>query len=109
MLKPVFPMLVYWYDYEYISQELCENIDKPELACNGKCHLVKELNKAKDNPFSSAKKLVVFDLEPLLLSSEMELVSIGQVLFIPKHISGFPNVFYSYLRESRIFQPPVFV
>lgn len=109
LLKPVFPVFVYWYNYDYIVQELCENVDKPELACNGKCHLAKELDKAKDNPFSSAKKLVVFDLEPVLLSSGMELISVNQSLSSPKQPSGFPNEFYTFLGESRIFQPPVFI
>lgn len=36
------PVLDYITNYKYISQELCENLDKPELECNGKCYLIKQ-------------------------------------------------------------------
>jgi|LGVD01.1.fsa_nt_gb hypothetical protein len=36
------PVFNYIANYEYISQELCENKDKPELECNGKCYLLKQ-------------------------------------------------------------------
>ena len=36
------PVFDYIANYEYISQELCENKDKPELDCNGKCYLIKQ-------------------------------------------------------------------
>lgn len=39
----------YVVQYERYSQELCENIDKPELACNGKCQLMKELKETEAN------------------------------------------------------------
>lgn len=45
LFKPVFPVMDYALNYDYITQELCENRDKPEIACNGKCHLMKELAK----------------------------------------------------------------
>ena len=36
------PVFNYIANYEYISQELCENKDNPELECNGKCYLYKQ-------------------------------------------------------------------
>ena len=45
-LKPIFPVLDYIINYDYIANELCENKAKPELKCNGKCHLVNELAQA---------------------------------------------------------------
>ena len=36
------PVFNYIVNYEYISQELCENKDNPELHCNGKCYLIKQ-------------------------------------------------------------------
>jgi hypothetical protein len=43
----------YAINYDYISKVLCINKDKPELKCNGKCHLMKELAKLQKmtNPF----------------------------------------------------------
>lgn len=33
----------YELNIEYITEKFCENKAKPELKCNGKCHLAKEL------------------------------------------------------------------
>lgn len=33
---------------DFIAQYLCENRDKPELECNGQCHLEKSLEKARE-------------------------------------------------------------
>ena len=57
-LKPILPVIDYAVNYEYISKVLCINKAKPELKCNGKCHLMQELAKASDDdkPLSSDKK-----------------------------------------------------
>ena len=36
----------YVADMERYATELCENADRPELKCHGKCHLAKEMNAA---------------------------------------------------------------
>jgi len=48
LAKPAFPVIEYVVQYEYISKVLCENKARPELHCNGKCHLMKELAKASE-------------------------------------------------------------
>ena len=61
-LKPIFPVLDYIINYDYIANELCENKAKPELKCNVKCHLVNELAKASedDKPIHSDIKHIYF-------------------------------------------------
>jgi len=39
MLRPLGPLIVYYINYDYIAEELCENRDKPILECNGRCYL----------------------------------------------------------------------
>ncbi|MDC9722424.1 MAG: hypothetical protein PSN34_06580 [Urechidicola sp.] len=46
MLQPIVPLIEYYSNKEYIASVLCENRDKPALACNGKCYLEKQLKKA---------------------------------------------------------------
>jgi len=43
--------IVIWYQANkaYIAQNLCENRDKPEMKCCGKCYLKKQLRKADSN------------------------------------------------------------
>ena len=45
MLRPVFPLIVYYANYDYIATELCENRNKPILDCNGICYLNKMIEK----------------------------------------------------------------
>lgn len=45
LIRPVAPLLDYAMNYEYISQVLCINNDKPELECEGKCYLAQEIQK----------------------------------------------------------------
>lgn len=52
-LKPYFPYLDYLINKEYIAENLCENKEKPELQCNGKCHLKKEVQKAAEEVIDS--------------------------------------------------------
>jgi hypothetical protein len=44
-LKQYYPYLDYSINKNYISEFLCVNKDKPELRCEGKCHLNKQLKK----------------------------------------------------------------
>jgi hypothetical protein len=41
-LRTAMPILDYAVNYQYISTQLCENRDQPELRCNGKCYVKKK-------------------------------------------------------------------
>jgi len=43
LIQPALPVIDYLVNYNYIVAELCENRDKPILACNGKCYLEKQV------------------------------------------------------------------
>ncbi|MFH1319424.1 MAG: hypothetical protein ABII90_02065 [Bacteroidota bacterium] len=52
-LKPIYPFIEYAVNKDYIAKVLCINKDKPQMSCEGKCHLQKQLKKAtteKNNP-----------------------------------------------------------
>jgi hypothetical protein len=38
----------WWLNQDYIARVLCINQDKPQLHCNGKCYLAKQLRAAND-------------------------------------------------------------
>lgn len=46
LLQPIYILIDFTINQEFIAQELCENKEKPELKCNGKCYLMKKLEKA---------------------------------------------------------------
>ena len=45
MLRPLLPVLEYSANKAHIVAVLCENRERPALACNGKCYLKKQLQK----------------------------------------------------------------
>ncbi len=48
LIRPVLPYAEYVLNYEYISEVLCINQDKPELECDGKCYLRKQIEQQSD-------------------------------------------------------------
>ncbi|TMU56463.1 hypothetical protein [Flagellimonas algicola] len=55
LVRPLWPIVEYVVNYNYIATVLCENKEKPQLQCNGKCYLAKQLEKSsgqdEQNPF----------------------------------------------------------
>lgn len=62
MLKPILPIVIYYINYDYIVSELCENKDKPEMGCHGKCYLEKLTEKIEpreqDKPIATIPLLL---------------------------------------------------
>jgi hypothetical protein len=52
---------------DYIVKNLCENRDKPELRCCGKCYLQKQLKKVDDNTDNSKNGPVKVEKQEVLL------------------------------------------
>jgi type III secretory pathway component EscV len=110
-LKPLFPVLEYAVNYEYISKVLCVNKAKPMMHCNGKCHLMKELAKAQETEkqTSSNKKNVTVDTVDLILDikNDFSLCIYNGNTKTTIH-SKYSNL-YSYLNLYSIFHPPIFI
>ncbi len=107
-LKPVFPVIEYIVNYDYISTVLCENKAQPIMQCNGKCHLMKELAKAADaeKPSSSDKKNTLLDKVDLMFESTNAFV----LQFYPNNTKSKINAayanLYSHLNADLFFHPP---
>lgn len=108
LFKPVFPVLDYVINYDYISTQLCENIEKPELKCNGKCHLKKELaNEAKkENPKSNEHKSNSITFE-VLYCENITLYAFNPKICIEKKVQPLYNCIYFRLNSTSIFHPPI--
>ncbi len=48
-------VLYYQLNIDYIIETYCVNKEKPELQCNGKCHLAKQLSVTKTTDYSNSK------------------------------------------------------
>ncbi|MTG98087.1 MULTISPECIES: hypothetical protein [Myroides] len=107
LFRPVAPLVEYWVNYEYVSKVLCENVSKPELECNGKCHLSNELSKS----FDKSGKLV-FDkyntLYDYLVSGTFRYLSFELALvWRSEALDSYVNN-YNYLQVSSLLDPPIF-
>lgn len=109
LFKPILPVAEYVVLYDYIRNELCVNKDKPELKCNGKCHLKKEMAKASDSENTKEKHR--------FSSAENQIAVYQEVLYNPKHVLLLPdlskkirffyNSSYTFSFSDFIFRPPV--
>jgi hypothetical protein len=111
-LKPIIPVIDYIVNYDYISNVLCENKAKPQLKCNGKCHLMKELAKASENekPINSDKKDNSKHEIELLYCNELSEINFRQIYFHNKTSIGdnYANLYFHTVGCS-VFHPPTFI
>lgn len=97
----------YIVDYDYISQVLCINKEEPELQCNGKCHLNKELNKAESSEDNDSKNNSRTNLEigiTYFLNTQEE-THISQLLSLEKN-NYYYTEFYSTPFINSFDKPP---
>jgi len=111
-LKPILPVIDYVINYDYISKVLCENKAKPQLKCNGKCHLMKELAKASENekPINSDKKDNSKHEIELLYCNELSEINFRQIYFLNKTSVGdnYANLYFHTVSCS-VFHPPTII
>ena len=61
----IFPLIEYGVNYELITEVLCINKDKPEMNCQGSCHLTKQLqavssSEQQGDPLQVESEIVFF-------------------------------------------------
>ena len=96
------------YAYYYLDQSgfialLCENKDKPELECNGKCHLKKITQKETDEnnspiPVIIEKEIILFFQNPTK-NTAIEFIE-------ERSIFDMYLTHYSYTEAYSLFHPP---
>ena len=89
----------YLYNKEYITTVLCENKAKPQMACNGKCYLYKQIKQQEEKentlPINIAKDIKGF----VLFCSSM-------ILELPSLTSDFNSIVLT-LYKLRFYYPPI--
>ncbi|MEO9545045.1 MAG: hypothetical protein ABJG99_15450 [Crocinitomicaceae bacterium] len=87
-LLPTAKIVHFFANQESITQEFCENQDKPEMECHGKCHLKKVL---KINYQIQNTNTEQFDSHGLFV---FQIFENGQSIRIADFNSSQPNNFY---------------
>jgi hypothetical protein len=103
------PLLDYAVNYDYISKVLCINQNKPELHCNGKCYLGKELAKNSQEDSNSSSKTKQLTQKVIDFYIPVTIAAISQIC--RKHYNKINYTHqkdYTYLFLKTIFRPPIF-
>lgn len=111
-LKPVFPVVDYVLNYDYIANVLCENKAKPELKCNGKCQLMKNLAKVSDEekPINSDKKDNSKQEIEVLFFQTIEPLFVQRNFFSKnKSVKDIYTNLYFHLVNNSVFRPPTII
>lgn len=96
------------YAYYYIDQsdfiaQFCENIDQPELECNGKCHLKEVTEKDATNDKAPSKMIVTKNI--VLYIQEEKAYNFGVPTLLDKQKIGYSNL-YSFITQFSLYHPP---
>ncbi|MGN7756419.1 hypothetical protein [Chryseobacterium lathyri] len=107
--RPLIPLVEYAVNYDYISTVLCINKSKPELHCNGKCYLSKELAKTNNSDSSPLNKTKNSGQKILDICTLPEITGIKKAeSFLSLNFNFLYETAYSFLFLKHIFKPPVF-
>ncbi len=88
---------------DFIAINLCENVAKPELECNGKCYLMKKLK--EDEKQKGNDKIVVSEVLLYFQSQTIEIVKEHCFIEQEKHFFELPEVKTNGF-QSDVFHPP---
>jgi len=103
ILRVSITFMYYKLDPVGFIETLCENKDKPELQCNGKCHLKKISESSADE--NEAVNLIDFK-ELILYKQEItNYVMLLDVIDSPKGITTYLNL-YHFKHSNSCFHPP---
>ena len=86
-----------------IARLLCVNKAKPQMNCQGKCFLKKQLQKAQETD-QKAKKTLSFPLDDFISSASLPTV-VQQIASITSFAAFLPNL-YALLASNSVFHPP---
>ena len=76
--------LDFYANQSFVSKNLCENRNKPQLHCNGKCQLQKKLNQAANNDKQNPERKVESSNEVLFCKNSFPQVAIPFLISIQK-------------------------
>jgi hypothetical protein len=97
----------YLVQYKYYVEVLCENKNKPELKCNGKCQLAKELKNVDEEPVKPKLPQNNKDkTEDIFLIHDFSNLISSELTYNINSYSNYNPPFLSFCFKQRIFQPP---
>jgi len=108
LIKPLVPILDYIINYNYIKTVLCVNKDKPEMHCNGQCHL-KMMIKKETQEENQNSKFPKIEINKIQFNFTEQVASLNVTYIHKKQKPNSKTSLISHLVTSRVFRPPVFI
>lgn len=107
ILQPALPVVEYLVNYDFIKKELCENKDRPILACNGKCYLDNQIKQlelpARNQDLPTPPKI---DMEKLIvIVNENYSCNYLKEISDQKRLFGYREL-VGYVSPTSLFRPP---
>ena len=95
-------------NYDYIVNVLCENKDKPELQCDGKCYLkqmlAQESEQNQQNPFGDKQLIEISQILNVVPTFNLDSINLSG--YDEKTSIGFLQNLKSFLFITKMVQPP---
>ena len=108
IIVPALPVIDYLVNYNYIVKELCENRDKPLLACNGKCYLENQVKEQLNHSHSEEVPMPPnVDFEKLISLKVKKFTY--QLLEMKLEVNNlfFSNSLHTSNFSTSLFRPPI--
>lgn len=102
-LSSVWVYMGFEANQKYIAKELCENRNKPEMHCNGKCYLMKKLKQAQDKEQKQERQSQKLQIQDAVVCTPMvfKQYAFAEVNFHVPVSTGMPQSI-----KNSIFHPP---
>lgn len=113
LVKPIYNLsyLVYYQmNIDYITDAFCENKEKVERACKGKCHLAKQLKTNKAPSEDNSTVISIVDVLSLVFLENVPHFNVSKftTIRIQKLITN-RYIKYTFNFQSDHFKPPRFI
>tara|TARA_R110002020_G_scaffold47905_1_gene136810 strand:+ start:14044 stop:14421 length:378 start_codon:yes stop_codon:yes gene_type:complete len=109
LVRPLWPVVEYVANYDYIKNVLCENRDRPQLNCDGKCYLAKqfakEAERSEKNPFGEKQSKT--EIQPIVFFQELAVMHFSVMSHLGKKKRFYPlSALTALLLTTDIAHPP---
>lgn len=102
------PLVDYAVNYDFINKNLCENKNKPQLLCNGKCYLKKEIAKTSTDQSKNDSRINISGItDTFIINEKFAFVKIINDYSESSNFNSELNFSYNFSLFSKIFHPPL--
>lgn len=100
-------VLYYQLNIDYIIEKYCVNKEKPELQCNGKCHLAKQLQITTPTENHQSTSILTEAFFPVYLQDFGSLDFSAIIIYLENIQNFYYTNNYTHLLSFSIYKPPI--